>query len=59
MNQDRERAEEVVRRRILFDSSKDGIVILGLDGAVRESNLSFSRMLGYAPLELLQLHVWD
>ncbi len=52
-------AEEAVRRRILFEQSRDGIVVLDLSGRVREANPKFAGMLGYSMEELLRLHVWD
>ena len=52
-------AEEVVRRRILFEQSKDGIVVLDLNGKLQEANQAFAHMLGYTPEEMLHLHVWD
>jgi PAS domain S-box-containing protein len=52
-------ADELARRRILLEQSRDGIVVLDQDGRAVEANQSFARMLGYSPEELLQLHVWD
>jgi len=52
-------ASEAVRRRILFEQSKDGVVIFDGRGRAYEANLSFADMLGYSIDELLQLHVWD
>ena len=52
-------AEEATRRRILFEQSKDGIVVVDLEGAVVEANTAFADMLGYAPDEMQALHVWD
>ena len=52
-------AEEALRRRTVFEQSRDGIVIVDRTGKVCESNRSFARMLGYSPEEILQLHVWD
>lgn len=45
--------------RILFDNSRDGIVVLDTDGQVVDSNRSFARMLGYRLDELYGLRVWD
>ncbi|MDQ7799098.1 MAG: PAS domain S-box protein [Candidatus Edwardsbacteria bacterium] len=61
---ERKRAEqalnaEAIRRRILIDQSRDGIVVLAKDGSVYESNRRFAEMLGYFPEEIKQLHVWD
>ncbi|MCX6901519.1 MAG: PAS domain S-box protein [Verrucomicrobia bacterium] len=51
--------EEAVRRRILIDGSKDGIVILDADGKVFESNRRYAEMLGYSLEEMGRLHIWD
>jgi PAS domain S-box-containing protein len=51
--------EEVARRRVLFDQSKDGIVVFDPSGKTIESNESFARMLGYSMEEMRQLYVWD
>ena len=51
--------EEIVRRRILIDQSRDGIVILNEDGSVHEANKRFAEMIGYPQKEVLHLHVWD
>jgi PAS domain S-box-containing protein len=52
-------AEEMARRRILVEQSRDGIVVLDENGKVWESNEAFATMLGYSPEEMLSLHVWD
>lgn len=52
-------AEEAVRRQILVEQSSDGILVVGEDGAVVETNLRFAEMLGYSVAEIQQLHVWD
>lgn len=52
-------ADEAVRRRILVEQSRDGIVVLDQNGKVYEANLRYAEMLGYTPEEMLQLHVWD
>ena len=52
-------AEEAVRRRILIEQSRDGIVILDQNGKVCESNRHFAEMIGYSVDEVHQLHVWD
>ncbi len=52
-------AEETVRRRILIEQSRDGIVILDQQGQVFEANRRFAAMLGYDAGEMRQLHVWD
>ncbi|MCK9356361.1 MAG: PAS domain S-box protein [Dehalococcoidia bacterium] len=54
-------ADELTRRRILVEQSRDGIVVLDQDGRAVETNRRFAEMLGYTPEEVLQLHVrdWD
>lgn len=52
-------ADEAVRRRILIEQSRDGIVILDVNGKVYEANQRYAEMLGYSPQEISQLHVWD
>lgn len=52
-------ATEATRRRIMMDSSRDGIVVLDGTGRAIETNPAFARMLRYTPEEVLQLHVWD
>ena len=61
---ERKRAEdllkdELTRRRILVDQSRDGIVVLDQDGKVFEANQKYAQMLGYSMAEVHRLHVWD
>ena len=51
--------DEAMRRRILFEQSRDGIVVLDQNGKVYEANRQYANMLGYSMEELHQLHVWD
>ncbi|MGA2401827.1 MAG: PAS domain S-box protein [Syntrophobacteraceae bacterium] len=51
--------DEVIRRRILFEQSRDGIAVIDQNGKVTEANQSFADMLGYSVEEVHQLHVWD
>ena len=51
--------EEITRRRILVEQSRDGISVLDETGAVVEANEEFARMLGYTLEEVYQLHIWD
>jgi|GEM_PF-1547542 len=51
--------DEVIRRRILVEQSRDGIVVLEESGKVYEANQRFSDMLGYSMEEVHQLHVWE
>ena len=52
-------ADEAVRRRILVEQSRDGIVVLDQNGKVYEANKRYAEMLGYTLEEVLQLHMWD
>jgi PAS domain S-box-containing protein len=52
-------ADEVTRRRILVDQSRDGIVVLDTNGRVYDANQRFAETLGYSVEEALQLAVWD
>ena len=50
---------EVIRRRILIEQSRDGIVVLDHNGNVFEANQKFADMLGYTPEEVRNLKVYD
>jgi PAS domain S-box-containing protein len=52
-------AEEAIRRRILVEQSRDGIVVLDQNGRVDEANQRYADMLGYSAEEVRQLYVWD
>ncbi|MGA7677499.1 MAG: PAS domain S-box protein [Dehalococcoidia bacterium] len=52
-------AGEAIRRRILIEQSRDGIVVLDENGKVYEVNQRFAQMLGYSLEEARELHVWD
>ena len=52
-------ANEAIRRRILIEQSRDGIVVLDQDGKVYEANRRFAEMLGYSQEEVMRLNVWD
>jgi PAS domain S-box-containing protein len=52
-------ASEAIRRRILIEQSRDGIVVLDENGKVYEANRRFAEMLGYSPEEVRELNVWD
>ncbi|WP_256623304.1 PAS domain S-box protein [Methanolobus chelungpuianus] len=56
---ERKLAEEAAWRQLLIERSRDGIVILDMDGKVYEANDKFATILGYTPEELLDLYVWD
>lgn len=51
--------DEAIRRRILVERSRDGIVILNQNGSVYEANRRFAEMLGYSFEEVSRLSVWD
>ena len=51
--------DEIARRRILVEQSRDGIVVLDRKGRVYEANDEYARMLGYSLEEVYQLHIWD
>lgn len=53
------RADDAVRRRILVEQSRDGMVVLNHEGKVREANRRFAEMLGCSVEEVARLHVWD
>ena len=44
---------------VLFDQSRDGIVVINREGKVLAANPAFRDMLGYSHSEVLQLKVWD
>ncbi|MHB8068531.1 MAG: PAS domain S-box protein [Desulfobaccales bacterium] len=52
-------AEEAIRRRILVEQSRDGIVVLDQNGKVYEANQRYAEMLGYSAEEVRQLSIWD
>lgn len=47
------------RYRTLTENANDAIVLVSLDGVVRESNPRCSEILGYSTEELVGRHVWD
>ncbi len=51
--------DEATRRKILIEQSRDGIVVLDIDGKVYEANQKFADMLGYTHDEVMKLHVFD
>ncbi|TQD29193.1 PAS domain S-box protein [Methanolobus vulcani] len=52
-------SEEVHWHRLLMEQSRDGMVILDMDGNVFETNPAFAEMLGYTVEEIQNMHVWD
>jgi len=51
--------ESEERRRVLTDSSRDGIVIIDQEYRIFEANRRFIEMLGYSPEEVVGLFAWD
>lgn len=51
--------ESEERYRGLYDSSKDGIISVDLDGKFMECNQAFAEMLDYTKEQLYQLTYWD
>jgi two-component system sensor histidine kinase/response regulator len=54
-------AEEVQRRRLLFEESLDGIVVFDEHGRVQEVNASFAHMIGHGVDDVIQMNpsAWD
>ncbi|MGM0633925.1 MAG: sensor domain-containing diguanylate cyclase [Pseudomonadota bacterium] len=50
---------EAILWTALFEQSRDGMVVLRLDGSVYRANRRYAEMLGYTPEEMKSLHVWD
>jgi PAS domain-containing protein len=51
--------DEISRRRILVEQSRDGIVVLNRDGSVYEANKEYAHMLGYSVEKVYQLRIWE
>ncbi len=51
--------DEAVRRRVLFEQCRDGIVVMDQNGKVCDANCRYAEMLGYSAEEVRQLHIWD
>ncbi|MBF0611336.1 MAG: PAS domain S-box protein [Magnetococcales bacterium] len=58
-NQEQMILEEMVRRQVLFERSRNGLCVLQMDGLVSEANRRFAEMLGYSTEEMSRLYVWD
>ncbi|HWR57830.1 MAG TPA: PAS domain S-box protein, partial [Thermodesulfovibrionales bacterium] len=61
---DRKLAEEALREseekfRALFESAKDGVILLSMNGDVLALNASFAKMHGYTTEEMLQMNLKD
>lgn len=51
--------DEVALWNILFEQSRDAIVVLDEEGGVYKANKRYADMLGYSLEEFHRLHVWD
>ncbi|MBN1555833.1 MAG: PAS domain S-box protein [Phycisphaerae bacterium] len=51
--------DEILRRKTLMNASLNGIAIVSRDYRLLEANPRFAEMHGYAPEEIVGLHVWD
>ncbi len=61
---DRKRSQDAVRQaetrfRTMFQEAPMGILLVGPEGRIQESNPAFRRMLGYGPGELRGVHLRD
>jgi len=51
--------EDSTWRRLLVDESRDGVVVVGLDGAVLKCNAAFAQLLGYSAEHLRTVRTWQ
>ena len=51
--------EDTTWRRLLVDESRDGVVVVALDGAVLQCNAAFAQLLGYTAEHLRTVRVWQ
>lgn len=51
--------DDSVWRRIFFEDSRDGIVIVNASGKAVLCNRRFAEVFGYSPEEVTRLHVWE
>jgi PAS domain S-box-containing protein len=58
-NAEHTREREDNLRRVLFSQSRDGILVLTLDGEVFSANDAMQQLLGYTAEELSTLRAWD
>lgn len=61
---DRKRHEQAVREsekryRQLYEASRDGYILVDMNGHIREFNHTFQEMLGYKAPEVKALNCWD
>lgn len=52
---DEKRREEESRLRELFEGSRDGLVVININGKILEANTAFCQMVGYSLSELSQM----
>lgn len=52
-------SDEASRRRAIFSSVTDGVIILSEEGKVIEANPQIFKMLGYSEQELMQIKIYD
>ncbi|TVM32258.1 PAS domain S-box protein [Oceanidesulfovibrio marinus] len=50
---------EMLRRSVLMEQSKDGILFINQEHRVIESNKRFAELLGYTQEEVLELYTWE
>ncbi len=50
---------EVVKNRVLLDTSRNGIILLDTKGNLVEASPSVYEKLGYSPSEMLSMHICD
>ncbi|WP_275098518.1 PAS domain S-box protein [Sedimenticola hydrogenitrophicus] len=51
--------EQILRNRLILENSHDGLIILNLDGSLREVNDAYCRMVGYERPSLLKMRLAD
>ena len=49
--------DAAMRRQVMIEQSRDGVLVINIDGTLDEANEAFAGMLGYAQPELLALPV--
>ncbi|OYV02185.1 MAG: hypothetical protein CFE45_01515, partial [Burkholderiales bacterium PBB5] len=51
--------DDALRRRVMIEQSRDGVVMLNTDGTVDDVNPAYAQLLGYEVAELREMHLWD
>ncbi len=51
--------DDALHRRVLIEQSRDGVLLLGVDGRVEDVNPAFAHMLGYQVDDILHMQRWD